>query len=72
MKGGLATEVVVAQALTQLETTRAQLVDVSEARSEYEHAIATLINKEARDVSLAAVAAGSGACRRFRWACRRN
>ena len=54
VKGGLATEVVVAQALTQLETTRAQLVDVNEARSEYEHAIATLINKEARDVSLAA------------------
>jgi NodT family efflux transporter outer membrane factor (OMF) lipoprotein len=54
VKGGLATEVVVAQALTQLETTRAQLVDVNEARSEYEHAIATLINKEAHDVSLAA------------------
>lgn len=53
VKGGLATEVVVAQALTQLETTRAHLVDVNEARSEYEHAIATLINKEARDVSLA-------------------
>ena len=29
VKGGLATEVVVAQALTQLETTRAQLVDVN-------------------------------------------
>ncbi len=53
VKGGLATEVVVAQALTQLETTRAQLVDVNEARSQYEHAIATLINKGARDVSLA-------------------
>ncbi|HMG86968.1 MAG TPA: efflux transporter outer membrane subunit [Terracidiphilus sp.] len=53
VKGGLATEVVVAQALTQLETTRAQLVDVNEARNEFEHAIATLINKEARDVSLA-------------------
>jgi NodT family efflux transporter outer membrane factor (OMF) lipoprotein len=53
VKGGLATEVVVAQALTQLETTRAQLVDVNEARSQYEHAIATLINKEARDVTLA-------------------
>ena len=52
VKGGLATEVVVAQALTQLETTRAQLVDVNQARSQYEHAIATLINKEARDVSL--------------------
>ncbi len=53
VKGGLATEVVVAQALTQLETTRAQLVDVNQARNEFEHAIATLINKEARDVSLA-------------------
>ena len=42
-----------AQALTQLETTRAQLMDVNEARSQYEHAIATLINKEARDVTLA-------------------
>jgi len=53
VKGGLATEVVVAQALTLLETTRAQLVDVNEARKEYEHAIATLINKEATDVTLA-------------------
>jgi len=53
LTGGLATEVVVAQALTQLETTRAQLVDVNQARSQFEHAIATLINKEARDVSLA-------------------
>jgi NodT family efflux transporter outer membrane factor (OMF) lipoprotein len=53
VKGGLATEVVVAQALTILETTRAQLVDLNEARTEFEHAIATLINKEARDVTLA-------------------
>jgi NodT family efflux transporter outer membrane factor (OMF) lipoprotein len=53
VKGGLATEVVVAQALAQLETTRAQLIDLNEARSEYEHAIATLINKEARYVTLA-------------------
>jgi NodT family efflux transporter outer membrane factor (OMF) lipoprotein len=52
LKGGLATEVVVAQALTQLETTRAQLVDVNQARGQYEHAIATLINKEAREVAL--------------------
>jgi len=51
--GGLATEVVVEQALTLLESTRAQLVDVQEARSEFEHAIATLINKEAREVTLA-------------------
>ena len=53
VKGGLATEVVVAQALTQLETTRAQLVDVNEGRKEYEHAIATLVNKEATDLTLA-------------------
>jgi NodT family efflux transporter outer membrane factor (OMF) lipoprotein len=52
-KGGLATEVVVAQALTVLESTRAQLVDVNQGRNQYEHAIATLINKEARDVTLA-------------------
>jgi NodT family efflux transporter outer membrane factor (OMF) lipoprotein len=52
VKGGLATEVVVAQALTQLETTRAQLVDVNQARNRFEHAIATLVNKEAREVTL--------------------
>ena len=52
VKGGLATEVVVAQAETQLETTQAQLVDVNQARKEYEHAIATLINKEAGEVTL--------------------
>jgi NodT family efflux transporter outer membrane factor (OMF) lipoprotein len=55
VKGGLATEVVVAQALTLLETTRAQLVDVNQGRNQFEHAIATLINKEARDVTLAPV-----------------
>jgi NodT family efflux transporter outer membrane factor (OMF) lipoprotein len=52
VNGGLATEVVVAQALTQLETTRAQLVDINQARKQYEHAIATLINKEATEVTL--------------------
>jgi NodT family efflux transporter outer membrane factor (OMF) lipoprotein len=52
VKGGLATEVVVAQALTQLETTRAQLVDINQARNQFEHAIATLINKEAGQVTL--------------------
>lgn len=52
VKGGLATEVVVAQALTQLETTQAQLVDVNQARDHFEHAIATLINKEASQLAL--------------------
>jgi NodT family efflux transporter outer membrane factor (OMF) lipoprotein len=52
LSGGLATEVVVAQAQTQLDQVRAQLIDLNQARSQYEHAIATLINKEARDVTL--------------------
>jgi NodT family efflux transporter outer membrane factor (OMF) lipoprotein len=52
LKGGLTTDVTVAQALTQLETTRAQLVDINEARAEFEHAIATLINQEAGALTL--------------------
>ena len=52
LRGGLASEVVVAQALTQLETTQSQLVDIKQARGQLEHAIATLINKEAREVTL--------------------
>jgi NodT family efflux transporter outer membrane factor (OMF) lipoprotein len=52
LAGGVATEVVVAQAQTQLETARAQLVDLDQARAQFEHAIATLINKEAREVSI--------------------
>jgi NodT family efflux transporter outer membrane factor (OMF) lipoprotein len=40
--GGVTTEVDVAQAQTQLETTRAQLVDVQVARAQYEHAVGTL------------------------------
>jgi len=42
LKGGVATEVYVAQAQTQLETTRAQLVDVGVARAQFEHAIGTI------------------------------
>jgi len=42
LKGGVATEVDVAQAQTQLETTRAQLVDVGVARAQYEHAVGTI------------------------------
>ena len=52
LKGGIASEVVVAQAQALLETTRSQLVEVKQGRNQYEHAIATLINKEARDVTL--------------------
>ncbi len=42
--GGVATAVDVAQAQTQLETVRAQLVDVGVARAQYEHAIGTIAN----------------------------
>lgn len=52
VKGGVVTQVVEAQALTQLETVRAQLIDVNEARAEFEHAIATLTNQQARELTL--------------------
>lgn len=52
LKGGLATEVVVTQALTQLQTVRAQLIGINQARAQYEHAIATLVNQHARDLTL--------------------
>lgn len=42
LKGGVATDVDVAQAQTQLEAVRAQLVDVGVARSQFEHAIGTI------------------------------
>ncbi len=44
LAGGIGTEVDVAQARTQLETVRAQLVDVGVARAQYEHAIGTIAN----------------------------
>ena len=53
LKGGVATSVAVAQALTELETVRAQLIDVNEGRAQFEHAIATLTNQEAAQLSLA-------------------
>jgi NodT family efflux transporter outer membrane factor (OMF) lipoprotein len=42
LDGGVATEADVAQARTQLETVRAQLVDVGVARAQYEHAVGTI------------------------------
>jgi NodT family efflux transporter outer membrane factor (OMF) lipoprotein len=44
LAGGIGTDVDVAQARTQLETVRAQLVDIGQARAQYEHAIGTLAN----------------------------
>jgi NodT family efflux transporter outer membrane factor (OMF) lipoprotein len=50
--GGIASEVEVQQADTQLETTRAQAIDVGVARAQYEHALAILIGKPPAEFSL--------------------
>jgi len=44
LKGGIGTEADVAQSRTQLETVRAQLIDLGQARAQYEHAIGTIAN----------------------------
>jgi NodT family efflux transporter outer membrane factor (OMF) lipoprotein len=51
-QGGLATQVDVEQAKTQLEATRAQAIDVGVLRAQYEHAVAILIGKPPEDFSL--------------------
>ena len=50
--GGIASEVEVEQARTQLETTRAQEIDVGVLRAQYEHAVAILIGKPPAEFSL--------------------
>ena len=55
LKGGVATDVDVAQAETQLKTTKAQAIDVGVARAQYQHAIATLIGVPPSGFSLPAI-----------------
>jgi NodT family efflux transporter outer membrane factor (OMF) lipoprotein len=50
--GGVASDVDVAQAETQLETTRAQDIEVGVARAQFEHAIAVLTGQTASTFSL--------------------
>ena len=52
LNGGVGTEADVAQARTQLETVRAQWVDLKTGRAQYEHAIAVLVNANPAQFSL--------------------
>ena len=54
---GVASQIDVAQAQTQLETTRAQATETQVARAQFEHAIAILIGKPPSELSIAAVTA---------------
>ena len=51
-RGGVASDVDVAQAETQLETTRAQDTDTGVARAQFEHAIAVLTGQNASTFSI--------------------
>ncbi len=51
-QGGLSSDVEVQQARTQLETTRAQAIDIGVLRAQYEHAVAILIGKPPAEFSL--------------------
>jgi NodT family efflux transporter outer membrane factor (OMF) lipoprotein len=51
-EGGLVSEVFVKEAETQLETTRAQAIDVGVARAQFEHAVAVLVGKPPAEFTL--------------------
>src|SRR5262249_38160 len=52
-RGGIASQLDVSQAQTQLETTRAQAIDVGVMRAQFEHAIAVLIGKPPAELTIA-------------------
>ena len=52
LAGGIGTEADVAQASTQLETVRAQLVDLGEARAQYEHVLGAIANVQLATFSI--------------------
>jgi NodT family efflux transporter outer membrane factor (OMF) lipoprotein len=52
MEAGVASGGDVAQAATQLQTTRAQLIELGVARAQFEHAIAVLIGKPPAQISI--------------------
>jgi NodT family efflux transporter outer membrane factor (OMF) lipoprotein len=53
LSGGIGTDADVAQAQTQLDTTKAQLIDIGIARAEYEHAIGTIAEYKLNEFSIA-------------------
>jgi NodT family efflux transporter outer membrane factor (OMF) lipoprotein len=58
-KGGIASGAEVAQAQTQLETTRAQAIDVGLDRAQFEHAIAVLVGQLPERFTVSAVPLGA-------------
>ena len=52
LKGGVATAADVEQAQTQLETVRAELVDLGVGRAQFEHAVGTIANYNLPDFSI--------------------
>ena len=72
--GYVGSEVEVRQAKTQLETTRAQAIDVGVVRAQYEHALAILIGKPPAAFHLAVSHLNLGApvCQPFPLFCQRS